>query len=98
MFKAITFFLVILFSSQLSYSSIVDTTHVWGLTIDDITNLSGVDTALARLCKKPTTRIVFDEQVAATYYQTAVNQIHNYSFIMGELLDSYYMNTYKMLH
>jgi len=96
MYKAIIFFLVILFSSQLSYSAIVDTTHVWGLTIDDISNLSGVDTALARLCKKPTTRIVFDEQVAATYYQTAVNQIHNYSFIMGELLDSYYMNTYNL--
>jgi hypothetical protein len=94
--KFLSVTIALLLFSQISFSAVVDTNHVYGLTLDAIDNLSAIDTALARLCKKPTTRIVFDEQVAATYYQTAVNQIHNYSFIMGELLDSYYMNTYNL--
>jgi hypothetical protein len=94
--KAITFLIVLLFSSQLSFSSVVDTNHVWGLTIDAVNNLSAIVTSLQNLCKKPTTRIVFDEFVPATDYQTAVTQIHNVSFIMGEILDSYYMNQYTL--
>jgi hypothetical protein len=77
-------------------SATIDTTKVYGVTIDGIDNLSSIITSLSGLCKKPTTRIVFDENVAATNYQNAVNQIHNVSFIMGEILDSYYMNTYNL--
>ena len=96
MIKIIFIFWTIFLYSQISFSGVIDTNRVWGLTIDDISGLKAIDTSLARLCKKPTTRIVFDEQVAATYYQTAINQIHNYSFIMGEILDSYYMDTYTL--
>ena len=94
--KIFTFLFVLFLISQVSSAAIIDTTHMYGLTVDDITNLKGIDTSLARLCKKPTTRIVFDEFVAATYYTAAVNDIHKFSFIMGELLDSYYMSQYTL--
>lgn len=82
--------------SQTSFATQIDTNHVYGLTIDNIASLKNIDTALARLCKKPTTRIVFDEWVAATYYTQAVSDIHKFSFIMGEILDSYYMGQYNL--
>jgi hypothetical protein len=94
--KVISFVIAVLFCTQISFSAPVDSNKVWGVTIDAISNLSTIVTSLQNLCKKPTTRIVFDENVPATNYQTAVNQIHNVSFIMGELLDSYYMNTYNL--
>ncbi len=93
--KAISFLFIVLLSTQLSYSTTIDTNRVWGVTIDGVNNLSTIVISLSNLCKKPTTRIVFDENVPATDYVTAINQIHPVSFIMGELLDSYYMNTYN---
>lgn len=86
----------ILFLSQISFSAVVDTNRVWGLTIDAVNNLNAIVTSLQNLNKKPTTRIVFDEFVPASDYVNAVNQIHNVSFILGELLDSYYMNQYNL--
>jgi hypothetical protein len=94
--KAISFLFIVLLSTQLSYSTTIDTNRVWGVTIDGVNNLSTIVISLSNLCKKPTTRIVFDENVPATDYVTAINQIHPVSFIMGELLDSYYMNTYNL--
>jgi hypothetical protein len=87
---------IFVFLLQSSNAVIVDTNRVYGVTIDGINNLSAIVTSLGNLCKKPTTRIVFDEWVAATSYQNAVNQIHNVSFIMGEILDSYYMSQYTV--
>ncbi len=74
----------------------VDTSKLYGVTIDGINNLSSIITALSSHSKKMTTRIVFDEFVPASNYVNAVNQIHNVSFIMGEILDSYYMNQYTV--
>ncbi len=92
--KTILLLIAILTISPLSYSAVIDTNHVFGLTLDAVNGLARIDTALARLCKKPTTRIVFDEWVAATDYVQAVNEIKKYSFVMGELLDSYYVSQY----
>ena len=92
--KTILLLIAILTISPLSYSAVIDTNHVFGLTLDAVNGLARIDTALARLCKKPTTRIVFDEWVAATDYVQAVNEIKKYSFVMGELLDSYYVGQY----
>lgn len=94
--KVLSFLVVVFFSTQLSYSTTIDTNRMWGVTIDGINNLNNIVASLSNHCKKPTTRIVFDEFVPATDYQNAVNQIHNVSFIMGELLDSYYMNQYTL--
>jgi len=95
--KKITLILLtILLTGHLSFASEVDTNKVYGVTIDAVNNLTAIVTALSNMTKKPTTRIVFDEWVPATEYQNAVNQIHNVSFIMGEILDSYYMNQYSL--
>lgn len=94
--QLISFLIVILISTQDSFSASIDTNRVWGLTLDAVNNLSAIVTSLQNLNKKPTTRIVFDEFVPANDYVTAVSQIHNVSFIMGELLDSYYMNKYSL--
>jgi hypothetical protein len=94
--KILNLALVVLLTSQISFSAVTDTNRVYGLTLDAISNLSAIVTSLSKLCKKPTARIVFDEFVPATDYQTAVTQIHNVSFIMGELLDSYYMSQYSL--
>jgi hypothetical protein len=91
----LTYLLLILTINNLSAVQ-VDTTRIYGVTIDAINNLSAIVTSLSSLCKKPTTRIVFDEWIPATDYQNAVNQIHNVSFIMGEILDSYYMSQYTV--
>jgi len=83
-------------SFRSSNSAIIDTTKVYGVTIDAISGLKNTIPALSNLARKPTTRIVFDEWVAASTYVNAVNQIHPVSFIMGELLDSYYMGQYNL--
>lgn len=62
-----------------------------GVTLDRINSLSSSITSLKNLSKKPTTRVVFDEGMPATYYQNALNSIYNVSYVMGEILDSYYV-------
>ena len=69
---------------------------LYGVTTDAITPLSDIVKALAGLSRMPTTRIVFDEWVAATQYTTAIAQIRPVSYIMGELLDSYYVKQYTV--
>jgi hypothetical protein len=78
------------------HSSVIDTSKVYGVTIDGVNKIANTVTALSRHCKKPTTRIVFDEWVAASQYVDAVNKVHDVSFIMGEILDSYYMKQYNL--
>lgn len=94
--KIFAFLIAVLLTAQFSNAAVIDTTKVYGVTIDGINNLNAIVTSLSKLCKKPTTRIVFDEWVPASNYQNAVNQIHNVSFIMGEILDSYYMSQYNL--
>jgi hypothetical protein len=94
--KILGYFTFLILITQISYASVPDSTRVYGLTLDNVSGLSNIISSLSGLCKKPTTRIVFDEWVAARYYQNPVNQIHTVSFIMGEILDSYYMNQYNL--
>lgn len=61
---------------------------LYGVTVDDISNITNIVDSSRNLSHMPTTRIVFDEGVAASNYVTAVNQIQSVSYIMGELLDS----------
>jgi hypothetical protein len=68
---------------------------VHGVTVDSVDNLSAIVESLKRLPHKPTTRIVFDENVPATSYTKAATQIQGVSYVMGELLDSFYVKTYS---
>ena len=89
-------FTVIIFTN-LSYSNPSGSSDkIYGVTIDAVGNLNKIVTSLSNLKVRPTTRIVFDEWQPATNYTNAVNQIHNVSYIMGEILDSYYMHEYTV--
>ena len=68
-------------------------TPLHGVTVDDISRLSDITTSLSRLSKMPTTRIVFDENVEPAYYRNAAVAINKVSYVMGEILDSFYVNT-----
>lgn len=67
-----------------------------GVTIDAIDPLPDILDALGALHRKPTTRVVFDEFVPAADYVDAVGQIAGVSFVMGELLDSFYVAQYSL--
>ena len=69
---------------------------LYGVTTDSVSNLSAIVESLQRLAYKPTTRVVFDEWVAATYYKTPVTQINSVSYVMGEILDSFYVSQYSV--
>lgn len=68
---------------------------IYGVTIDDIGEIDQIVLSLQKLPVKPTVRIVFDEWIPAEQYADAVDNIHKVSFIMGEILDSYYMKDYS---
>ena len=69
---------------------------LYGVTIDQIDRLPSIVDSLKALSRKPTTRIVFDEKRTAHEYLKAVNEIHNVSYVMGELCDSYFIKNYTV--
>lgn len=88
----ITLFIIKLTVAQ----PVVDSNYIWGVTLDDISSLSGITAALSQHCKKPTARIVFDAGQSPSYYSSAISAIHNVAFIMGEPVDSYYDTLYTV--
>jgi hypothetical protein len=64
---------------------------MFGVTVDDVSNLNGVKDALSHLGRKPTARIVFDYPSPSSDYSAATQSLHQVSFIMGQLLDSWYL-------
>ncbi len=93
-FYAVLFFSFVLLQ-HLPAQQIIDTTKIYGVTIDDISNLNDIRNSLSMHCRKMTTRIVFD-QIPAVDYIDAVDSISDASFVMGEILDSYYMANYTI--
>jgi hypothetical protein len=70
--------------------------RVWGVTLDDVSALDDVVESLARLSRRPTARIVFDEFVPAADYVDAATAIHAVADVMGEILDSQYVDQYTV--
>lgn len=66
---------------------------LYGVTVDDVSRLGDITASLDRLSKMPTTRIVFDEEVEPAYYRKPAVAINKVSYVMGELLDSFYVKT-----
>ena len=93
MFKWILILLLLIFSVQTRGQS----NYIYGITLDNIDSLNDIVSSLSNLSKKPTARIVFDEWMPATYYLEPCTEIHNVSFIMGELLDSYPYKNYSII-
>jgi hypothetical protein len=69
-------------------------TPINGVTVDAIDHLPSIVDALASMSRPVTARIVFDEFVPATDYLTAAKKIHPVSYVMGEILDSFYVKQY----
>lgn len=69
---------------------------LFGVTLDSVEKLPAVVNSLDSLSHKPTARIVFDEFVPARRYKKAVSKIHKVSYVMGELLDSFYVKQYSV--
>lgn len=69
---------------------------LFGVTVDDIEGRDLILESLQGLARKPTARIVFDEYMPASYYRDAVTAFHDVSFIMGEILDSMYVQEYSL--
>jgi hypothetical protein len=67
-----------------------------GVTTDSISNVSAIVASLNSIKVVPTTRIVFDENVPAADYRDATVKIRNVSYVMGEILDSFYVKTYTV--
>lgn len=70
--------------------------RVYGVTIDNINDIDEITESLNQLSVKPTSRIVFDSQKHPSYYNEAVLKIHDVSFVMGEILDSYWFNNFSV--
>jgi hypothetical protein len=70
---------------------------IYGVTIDDISDLNSTVVSLANHSRKMTARIVFDEWLPASVYKDAIRRIDSVSFTMGEILDSYYMKEYNTI-
>lgn len=64
---------------------------IYGVTVDDISELPPIIESLQRLARKPTARIVFDETVGPAYYRKAAIAMSQVSYLMGEILDSAYV-------
>jgi hypothetical protein len=71
-------------------------TPLHGVTIDDVSRLPDITASLSKLSRRPTARIVFDEFVDPDYYRRPVVEISKVSYVMGELLDSFYMPRYTV--
>ncbi|HWZ66444.1 MAG TPA: hypothetical protein VNW89_01305, partial [Stellaceae bacterium] len=69
---------------------------LYGVTVDDVSNVTNIVNSSTSLSHMPTTRIVFDYGQAPSVYTSAVSQIEPVSYIMGELVDSSDMTRYTL--
>jgi hypothetical protein len=61
------------------------------VTLDTTSNLSAQQAALSHLSRRPTARIVFDYPGSAQSYASAVQTLHPIADLMGQILDSSYL-------
>lgn len=66
---------------------------VYGVTLDDLSNLSAIITSLSKLPYRPTVRVVFDPGTTAAEYYPSLVKLHMVANVMGEIMDSYYFPT-----
>jgi hypothetical protein len=60
----------------------------YGVTIDEVTNLSQIVTSLRHLPRRPVARIAFDPGIGPADYRQAVDAISKVAYIMAEPVDS----------
>lgn len=66
---------------------------IYGVTLDDLSNLNAIITSLSKLPYRPTVRVVFDPGTTAAEYYPSLVKLHMVANVMGEIMDSYYFPT-----
>jgi hypothetical protein len=66
---------------------------MYGVTLDDVSNINAIITSLTKLPYKPTVRVVFDPGTTAAQYYPALVKLHTVAYVMGEIMDSSYFPT-----
>ncbi len=84
-------------SNKSEAQQIIDTTRIYGITIDDFSGIDTICDALRNHCKKMTVRIAIDEHLDISDYAEAIDSIHNVAFMMGEIFDSYFTDSFTLL-
>lgn len=69
---------------------------IYGVTVDSTSDLAAIVTALEKLSRKVTVRIVFDRGMHPADYRKAVKQIHRVAYILGQPADSSYVEYYTL--
>jgi hypothetical protein len=67
-----------------------------GITVDNVKDLPEVVASIGSLSQKMTTRIVYDRGKSAREYRDATVAIKKVSYVMGEIVDSFYMKCYTV--
>lgn len=65
-------------------------TPIYGVTLDDLSNIDAVIASLTALPYRPTVRVVFDPATSAVVYYEPVHRLHAVAYTMGEIMDSHY--------
>ena len=67
-----------------------------GITVDNVKDLPEITASIGKLSQKMTTRIVYDRGKNASEYRDATVAIKKVSYVMGEIVDSFYMKCYTV--
>jgi len=67
-----------------------------GITVDNVKDLSEIVASIGNLSQKMMTRIVYNPGKKASDYRDATVAIKKVSFVMGEIVDSFYMKCYTV--
>ncbi len=68
---------------------------IYGVTLDDVSNVASEVNALSKIIRVPTVRVVFDKGSSASSYKSPIQQLRPVAYVMGELIDSSYMRRFK---
>lgn len=71
-------------------------TPIYGVTLDDISNLDSVIASLKHIPYFPASRVVFDYEMSPAYYVAAMKELRAHSYIMGLIADSSVMGRYTV--
>ena len=71
---------------------------IYGATFDNVDNaiMPGEISTLKSMNHFPTVRVVFDQSETPTYYAPQINQLHPYTYIMGQIADSSDMKNFTV--
>ncbi len=69
---------------------------LWGVTLDDVSDLAPMVASLKALPTRPIARVVFDPKTTPDDYADAVSALHPVSYLMGELVDSSAAKSYSV--